>query len=178
MSTPAPAQSGDLPLQQLAFGDLDHELASTRRMLESVPEEHFDWKPHQKSWSLGQLALHLSNLVFWQISILRQDEFDFASAPPAAIAGPESREELLRTFDENAAALKEAMSKTGEAALGTPWTLRRGEQVLLRRPRGGVLRSVGISHMIHHRGQLSVYLRLLDVPVPGLYGPSADEQTS
>ncbi|HEV2129829.1 MAG TPA: DinB family protein [Longimicrobiaceae bacterium] len=178
MSTPASPPARDLSPRQLAFGDLEHELASTRRVLERVPEEHFSWKPHEKSWSLGQLSLHLANLLFWQITVLRQDEFDLATTPPSAAAGPANGEELLRTWDDNVAALQQALASTDDTAFGQPWTLRRGAQVIMRQPRGAVLRGVGISHLIHHRGQLTVYLRLLNVPVPGLYGPSADEQLS
>ncbi len=177
MTTGASAPAGDISLRQLTLGDLDHELASTRRVLERVPEEHLAWRPHEKSWSLGELAFHLANLAYWQISIVREDEFDLASAPPPAVGGAKSCEELLRTFEASASALQDALSRLDDAALGAPWTLRRGEQVLIRRRRGAVLRGMGISHMIHHRGQLTVYLRLLDVPVPGLYGPSADETT-
>jgi uncharacterized damage-inducible protein DinB len=162
-------------LRDLAVGDLEQELRTTRRLLERVPDEHLDWKPHPKSMSLGSLATHIANLLFWQTTTVQQSEFDLAGGPPP-LASLASREELLRRFDENAAALKQAVSAMDDAALGEPWTLRRGEQTLLRLPRAAVLRTMGISHIIHHRGQLSVYLRLLDVPLPPIYGPTADEQ--
>ena len=159
---------------QLATGDLEQELATTRRMLERVPEEHFAWKPHEKSMSLGALAAHIANLLWWQTMTLRQDEFDLAAPQPPRTA-PESRAALLREFDEKAAVLREALAQTDEAALARPWTLRRGDHVIFTMPKAAVLRSFGISHMAHHRGQLSVYLRLLDVPGPPSYGPTAHE---
>jgi uncharacterized damage-inducible protein DinB len=162
-------------LSQAALGDLAHEVSTTRRVLERVPEEHFAWRPHEKSMSLGGLALHLANLLSWQRTIVQDREFDLAATPPPATTEPASHEELLQRFDENAAALSEALAGAAEGALAEPWTLRRGEQVIMQQPRAAILRSMGISHMVHHRGQLTVYLRLLDVPVPGVYGPSADE---
>jgi uncharacterized damage-inducible protein DinB len=166
------------PLKQLVFGDLEHELATTRRVLGRVPEEHFSWKPHERSMSLGQLALHTANLLHWQAVILQQDEFDLATAAAPSKEGPASRDELLHTFDELAAIVQEALGRADEMALGRVWTLRRGDQVLLSQPRAAVLRGMGVSHMIHHRGQLCLYLRLLNVPVPSVYGPSADEGAS
>jgi uncharacterized damage-inducible protein DinB len=161
-------------LRTVALGDLDHEIANTRRMLESVPEEHAGWRPHPKSMTLGGLATHLANLFFWQQMILQQDEFDLASAPPP-LSALATREEWLAAFERNAAALRRSLDGIDEAQLMSPWTLRRGEHVIAAQPRVTALRSMGISHVIHHRGQLSVYLRLLEVPVPGTYGPSADE---
>jgi len=161
-------------LRQSALGDLEHELATTRRVLERVPEEHFGWKPHEKSYSLGDLATHLANLVYWQTTMLRQDHFDVASTPQRRERAA-SREALLEEFDRHVQALRDALAGLDDAALAAPWSLRRGEQVLLQGPRVGMVRSMGISHMVHHRGQLSVYLRLLGVPVPPIYGPTADE---
>lgn len=160
---------------QLAIGDLEQELSQTRRILERVPEEHLDWRPHEKSWTLGELAQHIVNLPFWQTRIVEADEFDLATSPPPS-AGPRSREELLERFDRSATALRDAVARLDEQALGARWTLRQGDRVLIALPRAAVLRGMGISHLIHHRGQLTVYLRLLDTPVPGLYGPSADER--
>ena len=159
---------------QLATGDLEHELATTRRMLERLPEEHFAWKPHDKSMSLGALASHIANLLWWQTTMLQQDGFDMAAPQPPRTA-PESRAALLQEFDEKATVLREALAQTDEATLAQPWTLRRGDHVIFTQPKAAILRGFGISHMVHHRGQLSVYLRLLDVPVPPSYGPTADE---
>jgi uncharacterized damage-inducible protein DinB len=168
------SESATPSLRQVALGDFEHELRTTRRVLERVPDEHLGWKPHPKSMSLGELATHIANLIRWQIITVQQSEFDVASIPP--IGGATSRDEVLKSFDDHAATLQEALSTMDDAALGEMWTLLRNGQPLLRQPRGALLRSMGISHIVHHRGQLSVYLRLLDVSVPPIYGPSADEQ--
>lgn len=164
-----------LSLMQVATGDLEQELATTRRMLERLPEEHLSWKPHEKSMSLGVLAAHLANLLFWQTMVLQDDAFDMAEPQPPRDA-PVSRDALLREFDEKAAVLREALAQTDEVVLARPWSLKRGDHVLFTQPKAAILRTFGISHMVHHRGQLSVYLRLLDVPVPPSYGPTADEE--
>jgi uncharacterized damage-inducible protein DinB len=156
------------------FGDIERELAATRRVLERLPEEHYSWKPHPKSMSLGELGSHVVNLLFWQLVTVQGEEFDLASSPPPAEV-PATREELLRAFDKNASEVKKALQRIDPSALGNTWTLRRGEQVLLNWPRAMVLRIWGINHMIHHRGQLCVYLRLLNVPVPAVYLNSVDE---
>jgi uncharacterized damage-inducible protein DinB len=162
-------------LKQDALGDLDHELANTRRVLERLPEAQFAWKPHEKSMSLGRLASHVVELVRWQTMTLQTEELDLGGTPPPSTEGPTSRDALLGTFDANVAALKEALAKASEPELRQVWTLRLGEKVLLRMPRLSVLRTMCLNHMINHRAQLSVYLRLLGVPVPAIYGPSADE---
>ncbi len=162
-------------LKQLALGDLEQEVSITRRVLERVPDEHLAWKPHDRSMALGSLALHLANLPHWQLRILQSDEFDIGQPLPRQ-EPPASRAEILAAFDERVSRVREALAATDDAALAQPWTLRRGEQVVMRVPRVGAIRTMGLSHAAHHRGQLSVYLRLLDVPVPSIYGPSADEQ--
>jgi uncharacterized damage-inducible protein DinB len=172
MTTTAPAPS----LKQTAFADVEHELALTRKVLERVPEEHFDWKPHPKSYTLGQLATHLAILPLWGSTTLQTDELDLAGAPPNA-AEP-TRDAVLAKFDENAAGFRSALRDADEAVFGRPWTLRVGEQVMFTLPKLAVLRTTVVSHIVHHRAQLGVYLRLLDVPVPSIYGPSADEQAS
>jgi uncharacterized damage-inducible protein DinB len=156
-----------------AFGDLEHELANTRRVLERVPDEHWDWQPHEKSMTLGRIAGHLATLPWLGTQVLETDELDVRGAPrPPA---PANREEVLRTFDETSSALVAAVNGAPREAWGQTWKLKAGGQVFLSLPRAGALRAMYISHTIHHRGQLTVYLRLLGVPVPGMYGPSADE---
>jgi uncharacterized damage-inducible protein DinB len=163
-------------VRQLALGDFEQEMAQTRRALERVPDDQFGFKPHPRSFSLGHLATHLSNLPFWLISILSSDEFDLAGVPPTNPDElPKTRDAVLAKFDENVAAVRAALDAADDEALVRPWTLRKGEHVVMTVPRVAAIRSVGISHMVHHRAQLTVYFRLLDVPVPGLYGPSADE---
>lgn len=156
-----------------AFADLDAELAATRRVLERLPDDRLDFRPHPKSWTLGGLATHIANLPVWITMTLTEDGIDLAALPrnealPSAAA-------ILDAFDRNAAAAREAWEATDDERLAAPWTVRHGTHVVTEQPRRAMLRSAGISHIVHHRGQLTVYLRLLDVPVPGLYGPSADE---
>ena len=156
------------------YADLDLELAATRRVLEIVPFEHWDWKPHAKSFSLGGLATHLAELPSFAEAMATTEEMDMAAGgdAPSNVA---TREALLATFDGRAARLREAIRGLDAERLAGHWKLRIGESVLIDAPRSVLLREHGISHPIHHRAQLIVYLRLLDVPVPGLYGPSADE---
>lgn len=167
-------QTGTLTARDLALGDLEDELATTRNVLERVPDEHFEWRPHEKSWTLGRLATHIADLLRFQLSMVETDDLDLATMPRDD-SPPATTAELLRRFDAGVEALRAALETLTEEAFSTPWTLRIGEKVVLRHPRARMLRSMGISHIVHHRAQLTIYLRLLDVPVPGCYGPSADE---
>jgi uncharacterized damage-inducible protein DinB len=153
--------------------EFDHEMTLTRKLLERVPDDRLGWKPHAKSMSVGGLATHLSNLPWWGEVTLAQADLDLASfATPAEAT---SRAQLLDTFDRHVTAARAALSGRSDAELMAPWTLKRAGQTILTMPKASVWRSFVISHVVHHRGQLSVYLRLLDVPVPSIYGPSADE---
>jgi uncharacterized damage-inducible protein DinB len=156
------------------YADLDQELSATRRVLERVPFEHWDWKPHEKSFALGRLATHLAELPRFATAIAASDELDMAASPlpPSNVT---SRDELLALFDERAATMRQVMAGLDETALAGHWRLRMGDAVFLDAPRSLLLRQHGISHPVHHRAQLTVYLRMLNVPVPGLYGPSADD---
>lgn len=147
----------------------------TRKILERVPFDKGDWKPHEKSSSLRSLAQHLANVPSWAAITLEHDELDFAK--PMERAKPvESLEELLAFFDRRHEEAAKAIAATTDAVLDSDWTMRQGEMVFFTRPKKEVLREFVLSHIIHHRGQLSVYLRLLDVPLPGIYGPTADER--
>lgn len=161
-------------VKQLIIGDAMNELNSTRRILEQLPEEHMTWKPHDKSMTLGGLTTHLINVLNWQIAIFLYPEFDLSSVPHRREALGR-REDVLEEFDANVVKLEKLISECDEATLGEEWTLRSGDHIILRQPRALALRTFGISHMVHHRAQLGVYFRLLDIPVPGFYGPSADE---
>ncbi len=154
--------------------EFDHEMAGTRKVLERIPLERYDWTPHPKSFSLGRLANHLAGLLRWGSGAMSSREFDFALGgyTPSQFRTSNS---LLAGFDENLAATRAAIAGAADEAFHEPWTLRNGEHVIFTLPRVAVLRQMVFNHNIHHRGQLTVYLRLLDVPVPGLYGPSADE---
>ncbi|MZQ83292.1 DinB family protein [Paenibacillus sp. 5J-6] len=162
-------------VKQLIVGDAMHELTTTRRILECLPEEHMSWKPHVKSMTLGELATHLINLLNWQIAIFQYPEFDLSTVPLRREA-LERREDMLGEFDANIVKLEKLLAGCDEKTLSEEWTLRNGDHIILRQPRGIALRTFGLSHMVHHRAQLGVYLRLLDIPVPGFYGPTADEQ--
>jgi Uncharacterized protein conserved in bacteria len=162
--------------KQLIIGDAVQELAATRRILERLPEEHMAWKPHVKSMTLGELSTHLINLLNWQIAIVQYPELDLSTVPNRRTALTK-RADILEEFDANAGKLEKLLAECDDSELNEEWTLRKGDYIILRQPRAIALRTFGLSHMIHHRAQLGVYLRLLDVPLPGLYGPSADELT-
>ena len=153
--------------------EFDHEMTTTRKLLERVPDDRLDWKPHAKSYSLGQLAQHVATIPMWGSVTINATELDLGagSAPPAM----RSRQELLAAFDQNAAATRAALVGKTDAELMVPWTLKNSGRTIFSSPKAVVWRSFVLSHLIHHRGQLSVYLRLQDVPVPSIYGPSADE---
>jgi uncharacterized damage-inducible protein DinB len=153
--------------------EFDREMASTRRVLERVPSDKGSWKPHPKSFPLGHLAQLVSWMPGWIENALRETSLDLGKAPGYTF---ESTETLLRGFDANAAAGHAAIAASQDADYAATWSLTRGGQVLYQAPRAEVVR-MHISHLVHHRAQLTVYLRLLDVPVPAIYGPSADERT-
>jgi uncharacterized damage-inducible protein DinB len=155
--------------------EFDHEIATTRKLLERVPEDRLDWKPHPKSWSLGQLAQHVATLPLWGAMTVNQVELDLAG--DFAVEPARTRAALLALFDTNASGTRAALTGKSDAEMMAPWTLKRGGQTIFSMPRASVWRSFVMSHLIHHRGQLSVYLRMNDLPVPSIYGPSADEAT-
>jgi uncharacterized damage-inducible protein DinB len=155
------------------LADFDHEMGTTRRLLERLPDDRLGWKPHPRSMTLGGLATHLSNIPHWGGTILNERSFDMATAAPPQ-AEKTSRAEILASFDEVCRQARAAMDKT-DAEYESPWTLQRGGQQVFSVPRVAAFRSFVLHHLIHHRGQLSLYLRLNDIPVPAIYGPSADE---
>jgi uncharacterized damage-inducible protein DinB len=162
-----------MPLIDALLPEFDHEMTTTRKLLERLPEDKFEWKPHARSTALGGLATHVANLPTWGRMALEQSEFDLGGGGqlPAAT----SRSELLATFDKNIAAARASLVGRTDAELMAPWTLRRGGQTIFTMPKTVVWRSFVLNHLVHHRGQLSVYLRMLDVKIPSIYGPSADE---
>lgn len=153
--------------------EYDHEVGTTRKLLDRVPEAQLGWKPHHKSMSVGGLATHLANIPMWAGAVLNQSELDLAAAPPS-LEEKKSRAVILEAFDASTHQARGWMDKV-DADYQAPWTLKRGGQTMFSVPRVAAFRSFVLNHMIHHRGQLSVYLRMLDVPVPSIYGPSADE---
>ena len=157
------------------LAEFDHEVATTRRLLDRLPDDQarLSWKPHDKSMSLGGLATHLSNLPVWGGMILNTPFFDLAAMPPN-LQEKTSRGDILSAFDENTRKTRAAMDRTDAEYLDR-WTLKRGDQELFSMPKVSAFRTFLMYHMVHHRGQLSVYLRLNDIPVPPIYGPTADE---
>ena len=158
----------------LLFADLESELATTRRMLERVPEGRDDWRPHEKSRSLGELATHVAQLPGFGILMLTQDEFDGAASRRQP--SPANNAERLQMFESVSGELRRLVEQMTWEHARSPWTLRIGQRIVLQKPRANMVRSAMITHLAHHRAQLGVYLRMLDVPVPASYGPSADEQ--
>ena len=162
-----------MAIKDALLADYDHEMGSTRRLLERVPGDKLAWKPHDKSMSFGGLATHLGRIPQWAGTILNEPSFDLAEAPPDG-AEPTSLAGILAAFDEGRARTRAWMDKT-DGEYNSLWTLKRAGQQLFSVPRVSAFRSFVLHHIIHHRGQLSVYLRLNDVAVPAIYGPSADE---
>ena len=166
-----------MAIRDALLPEFDQEMATTRKTLERVPEGKPDWKPHDKSMTMGRLAGHCAELPAFVNMALGGDSFDLrpAGAAPRQPLVMSSRAQLLETFDKNVAAAREALSKASDEDLMKTWTLLAGGQKLMSMPRIGVVRGFALNHLIHHRGQLSVYLRLNNAPVPSIYGPSADE---
>ena len=155
------------------LAEYDHEMGTTRKLLERIGSANLTWKPHEKSMSLGGLATHLSNIPNWGGTILNEASFDLAAAPPN-LQEKTSHAEILSAFDGTTKQTRAALDKT-DAELVAPWTLKRGGHEIFTMPRVAAFRSFVLYHIVHHRGQLSVYLRLNGIPVPAIYGPSADE---
>jgi uncharacterized damage-inducible protein DinB len=160
-------------LSQTLLPEFDQEMAGTRRVLERMATDKFTWQPHPKSFSLGKLATHVAQLSSWAAMTLATEEFDVAQ--PREAPKVNTTEELLALFDKNSAEAREAIANASNEDWSKPWSLRNGDHVVFTMPRIAVLRGMVMNHIIHHRAQLTVYLRLNDIPVPALYGPSADE---
>ncbi|MGH9682194.1 MAG: DinB family protein [Candidatus Acidiferrales bacterium] len=162
-----------MPTKDDVLTEFDVEMANTRKVLERVPDDKFSWKPHDKSGSMGWLANHVATLPEFATTILQSDSHDFDGQTRPKQS--ESRKELLDAFDKNIRVTRAEMEKLSDAALQKPWTLSYKGQTIFTMPRGAALRSPFMNHLIHHRAQLGVYLRLNNVPLPSLYGPTADE---
>ena len=162
---------------EMILPEFEQEMANTRKTLERVPDDKFSWKPHEKSMSLGGLSTHLANIPSWTTHTFEKEELDIAppGAPPFRLEEAKSRADVLEAFDKNVAAAREALAAAGDEVWMGSWSLLKGGNKIMTLPRAAVMRGFVMSHLIHHRAQLGVYLRLLDVPVPSIYGPSADE---
>lgn len=162
-----------MSISQALLPEFDQEMAGTRKTLERIPMDKYDWAPHAKSFNMGKLATHVAHLPGWATMTIHTNELDFAQ--PFEQPQPKTSEELLALFDQASAEARAAIAGASDEEWMKPWTLRNGEQIFFTMPKIAVVRGMVMNHIIHHRAQLTVYLRLNDIPVPGLYGPSADE---
>ena len=165
-----------MALKDALLPEFDHEMGTTRRVLERVPDAEFAWKPHEKSFNLGQLAGHVANIPHWVAAIVQNTVFDLADAEDTRPRVPESTGWLLSQFDKNVGVARTGIVAMTDPEFLAPWTFKNNGQVVFTMPRAAALRSFVMNHMIHHRGQLTVYLRMKNVPLPSVYGPTADEQ--
>jgi uncharacterized damage-inducible protein DinB len=167
-----------MKISEALLPEFDQEMANTRKVLERAPAAKFSWKPHPKSFDLGSLAAHIANMAEWASLTLKSDSFDYAppGAPPYETPKLASAEALVASFDKSVKQAREALVAADDASMMAPWSLMAGGKVVMTMPRAAVVRTFVMNHIIHHRAQLCVYYRMNDVPVPGLYGPSADEQ--
>lgn len=161
-----------MSIKTALINELKHEAQNTRKLLERVPEEHFTYKPHEKSTTLQRLATHIAEIPVWTVRALTTEEFDAASLSPYMAV---DSAELLRIHEETVKAAEAALSSASDEEFMKTWTLRRGAHTIFTLPKAAIIRNMSSNHLYHHRGQLTVYLRLLHVPVPGIYGPSADD---
>jgi uncharacterized damage-inducible protein DinB len=166
-------------MNEMLLSEFDQEMANTRKTLERVPDDKLTWKPHDKSGTMGWLATHVATLPSWTVETMQKESLDIA--PPGEVREPlkaaGSREEILNSFDDQKQKARAALAGASDEDLLEPWTLLATGKAMFTLPRFAVLRSFVMNHMIHHRAQLCVYLRMNDIPVPGLYGPSADEKS-
>lgn len=163
-----------MSISEALLGEMEYEAATTRKLLERIPTDKFDWKPHEKSMGMAQLASHVAEMFGWTPMTLNQPELDFSKFDYKPFV-PATTEDLLEFFDKNVAEATDALKSTSDEVFFEPWTMRNGEEIYFTMPKAATMRSFVMNHIVHHRGQLSVYLRLNDIPVPSIYGPSADE---
>jgi uncharacterized damage-inducible protein DinB len=167
-----------MSLSDILLPEFDHEMANTRRVLERIPEDKLNWRVHEKSNTIGWVGMHLAEIPSWADAALNQDALDIAppGQEPYRTPPANSRQEILDRFDKNVAAARTAIAAADDSRFSLPWSLLAGGKVLFTMPRIAVLRAFVLNHNVHHRAHLCVYLRLHNVPVPALYGPSADEE--
>lgn len=167
-----------MAMNQALLGEFDQEMANTRKAVERVPDAKWDWKPHPKSGTTGWLVNHIVLFPGWAADMFRSDSFDVApGGKQVEMPSARNTKEALATFDQGVVTARAALAKASDEQLMKTWSLLNNGQAMFTMPRAAVLRGMIMNHLIHHRAQLCVYLRLNDVPVPALYGPSADEGT-
>lgn len=163
-----------MKLNEALLAELQMEAQSTRKMLASIPDDKLTWKPHDKSMSLGHLASHMADIPNWAVVTIEQDELDFATSD-YKVKEYENTAELLKSFDENMAKAVKSLENASDETMMKNWKMRAGDVIYMDMPKVQVMRGFVLNHNVHHRGQLSVYLRLNDIPLPSVYGPTADE---
>jgi uncharacterized damage-inducible protein DinB len=173
MTTPSTTSTNSPPTLDMLYSDFEAEHAATRRLLERFPDARHDWRPHEHSRTIAELATHVADIPTRAVAILTTNEMEVGVRPQ--LAPLVTAAALLAAHDANVAEQKAALAKADLAGLSAEWKVRRGDQVVMRGPKYLLLRTVMMSHLVHHRAQLGVYYRLLGVPVPGMYGPSADD---
>jgi uncharacterized damage-inducible protein DinB len=161
-----------MPIADMVLPEFDQEMATTRRVIERVPTEKGTWKPHPKSFSLGHLTQLVATMPGWLTNAVSETSLDLARYPGYTY---EKTEDLLKTFDKHVKEARKALASARDSDFQIEWSLKRGDQVFFSAPRAVIVRQT-INHLVHHRGQLTVYLRLIDIPVPSIYGPTADEK--
>ncbi len=164
-----------MTISETLLPEFDQEMANTRAILECVPEDKLAWKPHEKSMTMGRLASHVGEMPQWAAFTINQDKLELT--PDFKPLNAATKRELMDAFSANIAAAREAIAGASDAHLSKAWSLIYGGKPIFTMPRAAVLRTMVMSHLIHHRAQLGVYLRLNDIPIPGMYGPSADAKT-
>lgn len=167
-----------MSISESILPEFEQEMSSTRKVLQRVPDDRLNWQAHEKSRSIGWVACHLAEIVGWVEGTLTQESWDIAPADGEPYQSPQlgSRQEILELFDANVAAARERITTTPDEEYGKPWSLLAGGETLMTLPKLGVIRRWVINHSIHHRGHLCVYLKLNNIAIPALYGPSSDEQ--
>jgi uncharacterized damage-inducible protein DinB len=165
-----------MTIAELLLPEFDHEMANTRKLLERIPEDRFDYTPHPKSMTLGRLASHVAEMPDWLVVTMTMEVFE--PGPDMTGFKASSKAAVLEKFDTSRSAARDTLAKASDADMAIIWTFKWNGQVVLSMPRHAVLRSLVFNHLVHHRAQLGVYLRLLDIPIPGMYGPSADESAA
>jgi uncharacterized damage-inducible protein DinB len=166
-----------MSIGQSLLPEFDAEMANTRKLLERVPDDKLPWRAHPKSNTLGWVAKHVAEIPGWPVFTLNQSELDLnpPGGKPYASTPPASRQEILELFDKSVAAGRQALAEARDEQFAEPWTLKSGGRTMFTMPKGAVIRSFVMNHLIHHRAHLSAYCRMNDIPVPGMYGPSGDE---
>ncbi len=165
-----------MPLIDALLPEFDREMGLTRKLLDRVPDGQFDWKPHPTSVTLGRLAEHLAEMPLWTTMTMTQSALEMTTQRPPDYQRPATREAVLAMFDTNLKAGRANLTGKTDPEFTAPWTLESGGKEVFTMPKAAVMRNFVLNHMVHHRGQFSVYLRMLGVPVPSIYGPSGDER--